>query len=222
MTGEVKEIKKEAQANAKDAEEAQQAVKKASENLTKAVTKPKAPDFLWMTDEEIEENKAAARIQASMRAYNARKEDQRKKEVQKLRQKREEKDPLTRLSDLSDKQEIECEKLLNNYVQKGTYGNEKEIQFFEKECKPAYSFESKQQKNKAVSNKIRKLRKEGYPQRQAVAIALSLVNKGKLGPRGGLIKTKKNKPKKTVKKKTVKKKTTKKKTTKKKTTKKKK
>ena len=78
MTGEVKEIKKEAQANAKDAEEAQQAVK-ASENLTKAVTKPKAPDFLWMTDEEIEENKAAARIQASMRAYNARKEDQRKR-----------------------------------------------------------------------------------------------------------------------------------------------
>ena len=122
----------------------------------------------------------------------------------KIEAKREEKDPLTRLSDLSDKQEIECEKLLNNYVQKGTYGNEKEIQFFEKECKPAYSFESKQQKNKAVSNKIRKLRKEGYPQRQAVAIALSLVNKGKLGPRGGLIKTKKNK-KKTVKKENCKK-----------------
>lgn len=67
-----------------------------------------------------------------------------------------------------------------------------------------FSFESKRQKNKAVSNKIRKLRKEGYPQRQAVAIALSLVNKGKLGPRGGLIKTKKKtsgKTKKTTKKK---------------------
>ena len=84
-----------------------------------------------------------------------------------------------------------------------------------------YDFESKQQKNKAaVSNKIRKLRKEGYPQRQAVAIALSLVNKGKLGPRGGLVKTTKktttkktsDKTKKTTKKKTTKKKTTKKKT----------
>ena len=91
-----------------------------------------------------------------------------------------------------------------------------------------YLFESKQQKNKAVSNKIRKLRKEGYPQLQAVAIALSLVDKGKLGPRGGLVKTTKKtttkktsggKTKKTTKKKTTKKKTSgkTKKTTKKKT-----
>jgi hypothetical protein len=66
-----------------------------------------------------------------------------------------------------------------------------------------FNFESKRQKNKAVSNKIRKLRKEGYPQRQAVAIALSLVNKGKLGPRGGLVKTtKKTTTKKTTTKKT--------------------
>ena len=66
-----------------------------------------------------------------------------------------------------------------------------------------YDFESKQQQNKAVSNKIRKLRKEGYHQRQAVAIALSLVNKGKLGPRGGLVKTtKKTTTKKTTTKKT--------------------
>jgi hypothetical protein len=82
-----------------------------------------------------------------------------------------------------------------------------------------YSFTSKRQKNKAVSNKIRKLRKEGYPQKQAVAIALSLADEGKLGPRGGLIKSKKrdiSKPKKNTKKKTTKKKTTKKKTTKKK------
>ena len=71
-----------------------------------------------------------------------------------------------------------------------------------------YGFTSKRQKNKAVSNKIRKLRKEGYPQKQAVAIALSLADKGKLGPRGGLIKSKKDisKPKKTTKKKTTKKK----------------
>ena len=72
-----------------------------------------------------------------------------------------------------------------------------------------FSFTSKRQKNKAVSNKIRKLRKEGYPQKQAVAIALSLADKGKLGPRGGLIKSKKrdiSKPKKTTKKKTTKKK----------------
>ena len=78
------------------------------------------------------------------------------------------------------------------------------------ENNPLFSFESKRQKNKAVSNKIRKLRKEGYPQRQAVAIALSLVNKGKLGPRGGLIKTKKKTTKKKTSGKT--KKTTKKKT----------
>ena len=79
-----------------------------------------------------------------------------------------------------------------------------------------YDFESKQQQNKAVSNKIRKLRKEGYPQRQAVAIALSLVNKGKLGPRGGLVKTtKKTTTKKTSAKQRKQRKT--KKTTKKKT-----
>lgn len=64
-----------------------------------------------------------------------------------------------------------------------------------------YNFTSKRQKNKAVSNKIRKLRKEGYPQKQAVAIALSLADKGKLGPRGGIIKTKKKKNVKTKKKK---------------------
>ena len=131
----------------------------------------------------------------------------------------------------------QCEPTRNlKCVKKGEAKKENKKNIFDEsglldydENNPLFSFESKRQKNKAVSNKIRKLRKEGYPQRQAVAIALSLADKGKLGPRGGLIKTKKKtsgKTKKTTKKKTSgkPKKTTKKKTsgkTKKKTKKKK-
>lgn len=37
----------------------------------------------------------------------------------------------------------------------------------------------------AVGKKIGKLRKEGVPQKQAVATALNMKKKGKLGPRGG-------------------------------------
>ena len=37
----------------------------------------------------------------------------------------------------------------------------------------------------AVSQKIRKLMREGYNQKQAVAIALNMARKHKLGPRGG-------------------------------------
>jgi len=110
--------------------------------------------------------------------------------------------PLT--DPLSKENEKKCEEILDKYQRDGKKAIKESKEFFEKKCKPAYSFESKQQKNKAVSNKIRKLRKEGYPQRQAVAIALSLADKGKLGPRGGLVKTKKkanNKTKKTTKKK---------------------
>mgnify|MGYP001175722168 CR=1 FL=1 len=40
-------------------------------------------------------------------------------------------------------------------------------------------------KSKAVSDKIRKLSKEGYKQKQAVAIALNMKRKGKIGPKGG-------------------------------------
>ena len=36
-----------------------------------------------------------------------------------------------------------------------------------------------------VSMKIRKLLKEGYPRKQAIAIALTMKNNGTLGPRGG-------------------------------------
>ena len=39
-----------------------------------------------------------------------------------------------------------------------------------------------------VSYKIKKLIKEGYSQKQAVAIALKLNEQGRLGPRGGLLK----------------------------------
>jgi|TARA_R100000455_G_scaffold18315_1_gene9007 hypothetical protein len=36
-----------------------------------------------------------------------------------------------------------------------------------------------------VNKKISKLKKEGKPRKQAVAIALTMKRKGKLGPRGG-------------------------------------
>jgi len=101
-----------------------------------------------------------------------------------------------------------CHEILDEYAENGLDNitvNDKK--FYAENCegeigdKMEFKFESKRQKNKAVSNKIRKLRKEGYPQRQAVAIALSLADKGKLGPRGGLIKTKKKTTVKTKKKK---------------------
>ena len=37
-----------------------------------------------------------------------------------------------------------------------------------------------------VGYKIKKLMKEGYPHKQAVAIALKMNEQGRLGPRGGL------------------------------------
>lgn len=131
----------------------------------------------------------------------------RKEKVDLLRKKlqfNKDKDPLTDV--ISEENEKKCEEILDKYQRDGKEAIKESKEFFEKECKPAYSFESKQQKNKAVSNKIRKLRKEGYPQRQAVAIALSLADKGKLGPRGGLVKTTKKKNTKTKKKKNGKKK----------------
>ena len=58
---------------------------------------------------------------------------------------------------------------------------------------------NKKKKRTAVSYKISKLIKEGYKQKQAVAIALSLDSKGLLGPRGGLKRTKKQVKKRTKK-----------------------
>ena len=43
----------------------------------------------------------------------------------------------------------------------------------------------KQSNGKAVSSKVSKLIKEGYPQKQAVAIALSMERSGRLSPMGG-------------------------------------
>jgi hypothetical protein len=40
-------------------------------------------------------------------------------------------------------------------------------------------------KKSPVGHKIKKLKKKGTPQKQAVAIALSMKRKKKLGPRGG-------------------------------------
>ena len=44
-----------------------------------------------------------------------------------------------------------------------------------------------------VGMKIKKLMKEGYPHKQAIAIALSMKKSNKLGPRGGYKKSKKRK-----------------------------
>ena len=41
-------------------------------------------------------------------------------------------------------------------------------------------------KSKKLSGKIRTLIKEGYPRKQAVAIAYNYYNRGCLGPRGGI------------------------------------
>ena len=194
------------------AEKAENVVKNASATV-KAVIKPpefliaddEPIDFLWMTSEqrkaatEAKEAATNARLQANAREYVARKA--RIVTTREMRQNKEDKGPMNGLGPVNKKA---CDKILEIYEKTGIYGNEHEQDFFKTTCLPVYTFESKQQKNKAVSNKIRKLRKEGYPQRQAVAIALSLVNKGKLGPRGGLVKTKKkanNKTKKTTKKK---------------------
>ena len=51
-------------------------------------------------------------------------------------------------------------------------------------------------KKTAVGYKISKLRKEGMPQKQAVAVALSMEQSGRLGPRGGYKRVKKKKSKK--------------------------
>tara|TARA_A100001391_G_scaffold204198_1_gene198991 strand:- start:1000 stop:1143 length:144 start_codon:yes stop_codon:yes gene_type:complete len=40
-------------------------------------------------------------------------------------------------------------------------------------------------KKTPVSKKIKKLKKEGKPRKQAIAIALSMKREKKLGPRGG-------------------------------------
>jgi hypothetical protein len=39
--------------------------------------------------------------------------------------------------------------------------------------------------SKAINKKVKKLMDEGKPQKQAVAIALSMARDGKLGPQGG-------------------------------------
>ena len=42
-----------------------------------------------------------------------------------------------------------------------------------------------------VGRKIRKLKREGKPQKQAVAIALDLERRGRIGPKGGLVRRRK-------------------------------
>ena len=56
----------------------------------------------------------------------------------------------------------------------------------------------------AVGYKIKKLMKEGYPHKQAIAIALKMRDSGELGPRGGY---KKRTIRKKTKKRTIRKKT---------------
>ena len=59
---------------------------------------------------------------------------------------------------------------------------------------------STKRKSTDVGMKIRKLMKEGYPHKQAVAIALSMKNSNKLGPRGGYKKSPKKSKRKSPKK----------------------
>ena len=47
--------------------------------------------------------------------------------------------------------------------------------------------------NRRVGDKIRKLRGEGKPEKQSVAIALNLEREGRIGPRGGLKRKRKRK-----------------------------
>ena len=71
---------------------------------------------------------------------------------------------------------------------------------------------TKREKNKRRSAKIRKLINEGYPQKQAVAIAYSYEKRGCIGPRGGLKKScKKRKSRKKSRKKKPKRRTSRKK-----------
>lgn len=43
----------------------------------------------------------------------------------------------------------------------------------------------KRASNKRVGDKISKLRAEGKPQKQAIATAINMNSKGRLGPKGG-------------------------------------
>ena len=55
----------------------------------------------------------------------------------------------------------------------------------------------KKRKKNPVGYKISKLMAEGFPHKQAVAIALRYNAKGMLGPRGGVIRAKKSNKSKT-------------------------
>lgn len=200
----------------KNAEKAHSAVVQATDNITKAVEKLQVDCGQWSTDElenqiqkhiknmesigsqinnlttQIRENPGDTSLQNKKKQLN---QDLLTTKIN-----------LNRIESKIKKSTDKCKNEQGCIFDKGKCQSNADIFNEGDEKSTLFSFESKQQKNKAVSNKIRKLRKEGYPQRQAVAIALSLADKGKLGPRGGLVKTTKNKPKKTTKRKTTKKK----------------
>ena len=61
--------------------------------------------------------------------------------------------------------------------------------FYEDEIERKFPKTSNKKKSR-VGYKISKLVKEGKPHNQAVAIALNMEKNGRLGPRGGYIKSK--------------------------------
>ena len=228
IKNEAKETQSEISTEKKNAEKAQSAQERATDNITKVVEKLQVDCGQWSTDElENQIQKHIKNIESIGSQINNLTTQIRKKPGDTSLQNKKKQlnqDLLTtkiNLNKIESKIKKSTDKCKNEqsciFDNKGKCQSNADIFNEGDERSTLFSFESKRQKNKAVSNKIRKLRKEGYPQRQAVAIALSLVNKGKLGPRGGLIKTKKKtsgKTKKTTKTKTSgkTKKTTKKKT----------
>ena len=74
-------------------------------------------------------------------------------------------------------------------VKKNSNGSKKWVKYITKSnVKRKIRKTNKTTSSRAVSIKIKKLKSEGYPHKQAVAIALSMRDSGKLGPRGGYIK----------------------------------
>lgn len=222
IKNEAKETQSEISIEKKNASQAQIAQGKATENIAKAVEKLQVDCGQWSTDElekqigqKIKNLKSIGKQLNDLSTEIAKypNDTNLKNKKKQLNQ-----DLLTTQINMNKieseikKSTDKCKNEQGCIFDKGNRKCQSNADIFNEgdEKSTLFSFESKRQKNKAVSNKIRTLRKEGYPQRQAVAIALSLVNKGKLGPRGGLIKTKKKttkkktsgKPKKTTKKKT--------------------
>lgn len=216
IKNETKEAQSEMTEFKKEAKEAQSAQERATDNITKIVEKLQVDCGQWSTDElenQIQEHiKNIESIGNQINNLTTQIRENPNNTSLQNKKKQLNQDLLTtkinmnRTESKIKKSTDKCKNEQGCIFDKGKCQSNRDIFNEGDEKSTLFSFESKQQKNKAVSNKIRKLRKEGYHQRQAVAIALSLADKGKLGPRGGLVKTKKKTTGKTKKKKNGKKK----------------